>query len=88
MKKSLGMHIYVTGVNHSSAPIEIRERLAVSGDHLPEALGLLANFIKQGLILSTCNRVEVYSVSNGEASQQAVDFLKAHANVSGAELLP
>jgi len=88
MKKSLGMHIYVTGVNHSSTPIEIRERLAVSGDHLPEALGLLANFIKQGLILSTCNRVEVYSVSNGAASQQAVDFLKAHANVSGAELLP
>jgi glutamyl-tRNA reductase len=89
MKKPLEMQIHVVGVNHSTTPIEIRERLAVSSDHVPDALSLLRKYISQGLILSTCNRTEVYSIPNsGGSSQPGIDFLKAWANISNADLSP
>ena len=89
MKKPLEMRIHVVGVNHSTTPIEIRERLAVSSDHVPDALSLLRKYVSQGLILSTCNRTEVYSIPNrGGSSQPGIDFLKAWANISNADLLP
>jgi glutamyl-tRNA reductase len=89
MKKPLEMQIHVVGVNHSTTPIEIRERLAVSSAHVPDALSLLQKYVSQGLILSTCNRTEVYSISNsGGASHPGIDFLKAWANISNDDLLP
>ncbi|MCX6010042.1 MAG: glutamyl-tRNA reductase [Chloroflexi bacterium] len=89
MKKPLEMQIHVVGVNHSTTPIEIRERLAVSSSHVPDALSLLRKYVPQGLILSTCNRTEVYSIPNrGGSSQPGIDFLKAWANISNADLLP
>lgn len=89
MKKSFGMQIQVVGVNHSTTSIEIRERLAVSNDHLSDALSLLREYVSQGLILSTCNRIEVYSVTDsGHSSQPGIDFLKAWANISDADLSP
>ncbi len=87
MKKTYGMQIHVAGVNHSTTPIEIRERLAVSNDRLPDALNLLRKYVSQGLILSTCNRIEIYSVTgSGDSSQPGVDFFKAWAKVSDADL--
>jgi glutamyl-tRNA reductase len=87
MKKPHGMLIHVDGVNHSTTPIEIRERLAVSNDRLPDALSLLRKYVSQGLILSTCNRIEVYSVTDGgDSSQPGMDFFKAWANISDADL--
>ncbi|MBM4445788.1 MAG: glutamyl-tRNA reductase [Chloroflexi bacterium] len=89
MKKSLGIQIHVMGVNHSTTPIEIRERLAVSSDHISDALSLLRKYVSQGLILSTCNRIEVYAVTDsGYSSQPGIDFLKAWANISDADLSP
>ena len=87
MKKPFGMQIHVAGVNHSTTPIEIRERLAVSNDRLSDALSLLRKYVSQGLILSTCNRVEVYAVVEGrDSSQPGTDFFKSWANVSDADL--
>jgi glutamyl-tRNA reductase len=89
MKKPLEMQIHAVGVNHSTTPVEIRERLAVSNDHLSEALGHLSQYVSQGLILSTCNRIEVYSVTEGTTlSQTAVDFLRSRAHISDTELSP
>jgi len=83
------MQIHVVGVNHSTTPIEVREKLAISSNHLPNALLLLGNYVSQGLILSTCNRTEVYFVSNGVCSSElGVDFLTAWSSISNAELLP
>lgn len=60
------MHILTIGLSHKTAPVEIRERL-----HIPEGeLGsVLARFVtnsplRECLLLSTCNRVEVYGVSD------------------------
>jgi glutamyl-tRNA reductase len=89
MKKPLEIQIYVVGVNHSTTPIEIRERLAVSSTRVPDALSLLRKHVSQALILSTCNRTEVYSIlKSGDSSQPSIDFLKAWANISNEDLLP
>ncbi len=89
MSKQFGMQIHAVGVNHSTTPIEIREKLAVSSEHFPYALYLLRKYVSQGVILSTCNRTEVYSMTDsGHSSRPSIDFLKAWANISDADLLP
>jgi len=64
------MKLLLMGVNHKTAPVEVRERFAIPEPRLPEAMRtLLAQpGIEEGLILSTCNRVEVLARSrNGTA---------------------
>ena len=58
------MHLIVVGLSHKTAPVEIREKLAVPESRLGEALNRLCSYpgVKEGILLSTCNRVEVYSV--------------------------
>ncbi len=55
------MKLWVTGLNHRTAPVEVRERLAFKGPDLAGALDQLKQWpgLQEGLILSTCNRVEV-----------------------------
>ncbi|MBF0395289.1 MAG: glutamyl-tRNA reductase [Desulfobacterales bacterium] len=71
------MHeIVVLGLNHKSAPIEIREKLAFSKD---EALSFLeqlqySDIIKEMLVISTCNRVEI--VAGIENKLYGVDAIK------------
>lgn len=57
------MNFQVIGLNHKSAPIEIRERISFSCHNLDSALSLLkqCDAIEENLILSTCNRVEIYA---------------------------
>ena len=58
------MHLIVVGLSHKTAPVEIREKLAVPDSRLGEALNRLCTYpgVREGVLLSTCNRVEVYSV--------------------------
>ena len=55
------MKFSITGVNHKSAPIEVRERLAIPESGLAEATTRLMEFpgVEEAMILSTCNRVEL-----------------------------
>jgi glutamyl-tRNA reductase len=52
--------LVLVGVNHTTAPLEVRERLAIAAARLPDAIRSLAHQpgIREALILSTCNRVE------------------------------
>lgn len=70
------MQINVVGVNYSTTPIAIREKLAVSASQLSDALFQLRNYISQGTILSTCNRTEVYSLTSKShsAKQNSTEF--------------
>ena len=68
------MHILLTGLNHKSAPLEMRERVSFSKEQLSEALPDLADHVSEGVILSTCNRTEVYSVS--EEPQKTTDDIR------------
>lgn len=60
------MHILTIGVNHRTAPVEIREKIAFEENVLPEAVHALAQqkSIFESVIISTCNRTELYVVSD------------------------
>ncbi len=87
------MHIIVVGLSHKTAPIEVREKLAVPESRLGEALHRLCAYpgIREGVLLSTCNRVEVYAVVDEvEAGYSRVqEFLAdTHLALSSEELTP
>jgi len=60
--------IIIVGLNHDTAPVEVRERVIFSGSVLEESLKRLHSLpsIKEGVILSTCNRVEVVATALNE----------------------
>src|SRR5688572_18537389 len=62
------MQIAIVGLSHKTAPIEVRERLAFNGDGLKTAMASLLEkqSIKEVMILSTCNRVEVVAESGDD----------------------
>ncbi|MFC4600423.1 glutamyl-tRNA reductase [Cohnella hongkongensis] len=58
------MHLIVVGLNYRTAPVEIRERFALSEREMPLALQALrqTTSILEGVIVATCNRTEIYAV--------------------------
>ena len=81
------MHISLVGINHSTAPITIREKLAITRGRLRDSLSLLCRYVPHGIILSTCNRTEVYTIdSDGfRAEEASINFLKAHLNIPDSD---
>src|SRR5438309_4884405 len=80
------MNFHVIGVNHNSAPLEVRERLAVPEAQLPDAIRTLVQQpgVDEGMVLSTCNRVEIVA-----STRQAADlrgFLGSYFGVSQAAI--
>ena len=83
------MKLQLIGVNHKTAPVEVRERLAIPDSRLPEACRRLAEHpgIDEGMILSTCNRVEVLAhMKNGAGDLRS--FLRDYFRVDPAEFEP
>jgi len=81
--------VVVVGLNHGSAPVELRERLAVAESRLPAALAdLLARTgLGEALLLATCNRVEVWGVEQGaDAATAVTGWLAAQGEAPPAEL--
>jgi glutamyl-tRNA reductase len=62
-----GPQLVVVGLDHSTAPIDLRERVAFAESEIPAALAYLTGprlpLLEQAAILSTCNRVEVYGAT-------------------------
>ncbi|MEN6519540.1 MAG: glutamyl-tRNA reductase [Armatimonadota bacterium] len=72
------MYLVVIGLNHKTAPVAVRESLAVSDEDLPKALESLraCPSIAECCILSTCNRTEVYAVTNQRDDEETIlDFM-------------
>lgn len=67
------MPVSVIGLSHRTSPVEIREGLAFSEDEIPDALQGLrgVNGVDEAVILSTCNRVEVYVAGGDDFSATA-----------------
>lgn len=79
------MKICIVGLSHKTAPVEIREKIAFSSPQkLEEGLLLLKkiNNIKEVVILSTCNRVEIYLVV-GEDKNWKEDIISFFCNYQG-----
>jgi len=81
------MSIVLVGVNHKSAPVELRELLAFSDEACTAGLRTLVDghIVREGLIVSTCNRVEVLSAivpeQLTEGGNRIIDFLSGSRNV-------
>ncbi|SNT71310.1 glutamyl-tRNA reductase [Psychrobacter sp. LV10R520-6] len=56
------MRLVVIGLNHKTAPVALRERLALVGDEVTVALDQLKGFTDGSVIVSTCNRTEIYAL--------------------------
>jgi len=85
--------LVLVGVNHTTAPIEVRERLAISAERLADATRTLAQQqgVREGLILSTCNRVEFLTVQDSDQSAEdagLLRFLHEYFAVSEATVAP
>ena len=86
------MTLLVVGVSHRTAPVDVLERLAVSPEQVPQLLAELVGgeFVGEALVLSTCNRVEVYAGVNGfhGGLTEVVAVLAAKAGTAPAALAP
>src|SRR5262245_448885 len=75
------MPILVLGLSHHTAPVALRERFAFAEGRVPEVLQRLreSGLAEQAVILSTCNRVEIYAATRlgpKEAFPELLEFLK------------
>lgn len=88
------MSIVLVGLNHKTAPVAVRERLAFTDEACAEGLRMLVDgeIVNEGLIVSTCNRVEVVTATEGsrmlEGKERITEFLSksrcvAHEDFSG-----
>ncbi len=69
------MSIILVGINHKTAPVEVRERLAFSDAACSEGLRQLVDgdLVREGLIVSTCNRVEVLSATPSDQIERGAE---------------
>ncbi len=69
------MGIFLVGLSHKTAPVELREKISFSEEAIPEGLDKLrAQSIRENIILSTCNRVEI--LGQCENSGKGIDVVK------------
>ncbi len=84
------MEIVLIGLSHKTAPVEIREKFCMPREQAKEFLGQLAGVpgVREGIVLSTCNRLEVLSVVEGGEDETARigDLLAGLAGMSAKEL--
>jgi len=90
-------NLLLLGVNHTTAPVEVRERLAIPIERLADATRTLAHQpgVREALILSTCNRVELLTVQEDVAGPEPIAnatgmirFLNEYLNVRAADIQP
>jgi len=84
------MHLITIGLNHDSAPIGIRERVAVTPERIEDALHEVVNRnkVREAAILSTCNRTEIYCHQQDVADDRLVSWLCGFHGVAESDLSP
>ncbi len=84
------MPIIVVGVNHNTASIDIREKIAFSPDEIEQALEAVGNIAPERVILSTCNRTEFYIASNDAKDLQPllIQWLAHSRQIEKSKLEP
>ena len=70
------MHLKILGLNYKTAPIEIREKFSVSKDSIRRGLENLDEYegLNEAVILSTCNRTEIYAVTSNDCEGSVKNF--------------
>jgi glutamyl-tRNA reductase len=74
------MSLVVVGINHRTAPVEVRERVVFEPSRIPDALQQLRSLpeIRESVIVSTCNRTELYCVTDGAGQGELGDWLQRY----------
>lgn len=82
------MGLLALGINHKTAPVEVREQVAFAPEQMPIALQKVAADLSldEVAIISTCNRTELYCVSGLKGSRAVLEWLGEHHNLSHEEL--
>jgi len=84
------MTLLAFGLNHETAPLEVREKVVFEGEILTDALRDLGHLrgVQEAAILSTCNRTEIYCSLNEAEPTHAVEWLHEFHGLSKTELQP
>lgn len=84
------MNLLIVGINHTSAPVEMREQVAFTPEQLVDALKTLAHHadLSEVAILSTCNRTEVIATSPSLDTQAIVNWLANYHGLNVTDLSP
>jgi glutamyl-tRNA reductase len=83
--------IVVVGVSHKTAPLAVREALVIPKERLSDALAAVREdaHLGEAMILSTCNRIEIYGrAEEAPAAERVAAFLASFHGKSAAELEP
>lgn len=88
------MSVFALGLNHASAPLALREKLAFSPDQLIPQVQALQERLRRALpaaqaetaLLSTCNRTEIYVAGAAELSRLTLDWMADHAGLSKEQI--
>ncbi len=82
------MHLFAFGINHQTAPLDVREQVAFPSEDMEGALRDLVDHrpVREAAILSTCNRTEVYC--NTDEPDSAVDWLAGYHRMQAANIGP
>ena len=77
------MKLFTLGVNHETAPVDIREKVSFSTEQVPLALAELkqSGLLQEATILSTCNRTEIYGVLNENSTTEIRQWLHQYFNI-------
>ncbi|MEH0742517.1 glutamyl-tRNA reductase [Vibrio cholerae] len=84
------MSLLAIGINHNTASVELREKVAFGPEKLPEALKQLSDnaAVNGSVIVSTCNRTEVYCDVKPSGKSKLIEWLSQFHQVSPEELKP
>lgn len=83
------MAVWALGINHTTAPLDLRGRLAFAGDQIEPTLHGLRKVLTrapEAAIVSTCNRTEIYCAGDKPEFEPALDWLAHAGGISGSML--
>lgn len=82
------MHLNMVGINHHTAPVSLLEKVSVRVSQMDDALRVLKAHVDWSVVLSTCNRTEIYSVesSNHKYGSRIMNFLESYFSIPRQEL--
>jgi glutamyl-tRNA reductase len=84
------MSLFAFGINHKTAPVAIRERVSIGPERMAEALQELTSrpAVNEAIILSTCNRTELYCDVDGDDGSAAVSWFGEYHHLQSEQFLP
>lgn len=90
--RSMSVDVFTFGLNHVSAPLSVRERVALPGDLLRPALDALrstwGSAVREAAILSTCNRTEIYCAAEPQVADQLPAWMAQFHQLESSSLQP